>query len=84
MRPSALPRFLKSSRNCVRCDWPVREHYSAIKHSAYVKRIFMEFKLVPRLSLLFLPCRPGSSRTGTLVTAGHVTTGDINFSFGVG
>ena len=31
--------IIKSSRNCARCDWPVRVHYSSIKHAPYVTRV---------------------------------------------
>ena len=34
-----LVYIIKSSRNCARCDWPVRVHYSSIKHAAYVTRV---------------------------------------------
>ena len=34
-----ISEIIKSSRNCARCDWPVRVHYSSIKHSAYVTRV---------------------------------------------
>ena len=31
--------FIKSSKNCARCDWPVRVNYSTIKHTAHVTRV---------------------------------------------
>ena len=34
-----LKERIKCSRNCARCDWPVRVPYSSIKHAAHVTRV---------------------------------------------